>query len=471
VRELRFPARSAEVPHRVANLPYNSLGPLFKGRDVSLVELRQQLRATRCQVIHGLGSRTSGRLHREESILVHGIPPRWVATREVVLAWYDERLMKYPSSVAATWQTTVGQLAWPERGLLNMLAWFAPEPIPVSLLEGVSVDSADARDALSGLVSWSLAGWTAGGDNLTVHRLVQEITRQRLFGGQKESSLAGALKILDAKLPSPDWNQKDWEMWERLASHCRALVGHLSDYVLEPKARRMMNLFAGWLRSRAEYGEAASVFERSLALTEMELGPENPEVAISLNNLAVLYKDQGYYAKAEGLYKRALAIDEKALGPDDESVATTLNNLARLWHAQGQYAKAEPLYERAVAIWKKALGPENAKVAAGFNNLAQLYSAEGQGIKAKPLLTQALAIREKALDPDHPDLATNLNDLAQLYADEGDYAKAEPLLQRAPEDHWPAPSSPLPLKCISHLGGNLSFEKSISTTGSSTIRW
>jgi tetratricopeptide (TPR) repeat protein len=379
--------------------------------------------------------------------------------------------MKYPSSVAATWQTTVGQLAWPERGLLNMLAWFAPEPIPVSLLEGVSVDSADARDALSGLVSWSLAGWTAGGDNLTVHRLVQEITRQRLFGGQKESSLAGALKILDAKLPSPDWNQKDWEMWERLASHCRALVGHLSDYVLEPKARRMMNLFAGWLRSRAEYGEAASVFERSLALTEMELGPENPEVAISLNNLAVLYKDQGYYAKAEGLYKRALAIDEKALGPDDESVATTLNNLARLWHAQGQYAKAEPLYERAVAIWKKALGPENAKVAAGFNNLAQLYSAEGQGIKAKPLLTQALAIREKALDPDHPDLATNLNDLAQLYADEGDYAKAEPLLQRAPEDHWPAPSSPLPLKCISHLGGNLSFEKSISTTGSSTIRW
>jgi hypothetical protein len=38
IRELRFPARSAEAPRRVVNLPYNSLGPLFKGRDAALVD-------------------------------------------------------------------------------------------------------------------------------------------------------------------------------------------------------------------------------------------------------------------------------------------------------------------------------------------------------------------------------------------------------------------------------------------------
>src|SRR5208283_2083214 len=43
IRELRFPARSVEAPRRVVNLPYNSLGPLFKGRDAALVELRQRL--------------------------------------------------------------------------------------------------------------------------------------------------------------------------------------------------------------------------------------------------------------------------------------------------------------------------------------------------------------------------------------------------------------------------------------------
>ena len=57
---------------------------------------------------------------------------RWEATREMVLGWHDERLMQYPSSVATTWQTSVDQLAQPERKLLNILAWLAPEPIPVA---------------------------------------------------------------------------------------------------------------------------------------------------------------------------------------------------------------------------------------------------------------------------------------------------------------------------------------------------
>ena len=51
----------------------------------------------------------------------------------------------------------------------------------------------------------------------------------------------------------------------------------------------------------------------------------------SLNNLAVLYKTEGRYAKAEPLYQRALAIREKALGPEHPDVATSLNNLAALY--------------------------------------------------------------------------------------------------------------------------------------------
>ena len=66
MRELRFPARSAWVPRRVSNLPYNSLGPLFKGRDIALAELGQRLMImtgggrvvglTARQAIHGLGN-------------------------------------------------------------------------------------------------------------------------------------------------------------------------------------------------------------------------------------------------------------------------------------------------------------------------------------------------------------------------------------------------------------------------------
>ena len=62
---------------------------------------------------------------------------------------------------------------------------------------------------------------------------------------------------------------------------------------------------------------------------EKSLGPNHPDVARSLNNLAQLYRDQGRYADAEPLYKRALAIYEKSLGPDHRDVATALSNLAR----------------------------------------------------------------------------------------------------------------------------------------------
>jgi hypothetical protein len=105
---------------------------------------------------------------------------RWDSRKAEVLAWYDKRLMNYSSSVAVTWQTTFEELSHSERKLLNILAWLAPEPISLSLLEGNVVDDADARDALAGLASWSLVRWMADREAVTVHRLVQEITRHRL---------------------------------------------------------------------------------------------------------------------------------------------------------------------------------------------------------------------------------------------------------------------------------------------------
>ncbi len=81
---------------------------------------------------------------------------------------------------------------------------------------------------------------------------------------------------------------------------------------------------------QGNYADAVNQF--SVALQEAEnFGPEHPDVAASLNNLAVLYRDQGKYTEAEPLYQRALAIWEKALGPEHPNVATSLNNLASLY--------------------------------------------------------------------------------------------------------------------------------------------
>ncbi|MGA2078679.1 MAG: tetratricopeptide repeat protein, partial [Terriglobia bacterium] len=110
------------------------------------------------------------------------------------------------------------------------------------------------------------------------------------------------------------------------------------------------------LYGAGKYGRALAVAKKAVEVAEKEFGPEHPNLAASLNNLAALYRLEGQYAQAEPLDKRALAITEKALGPDHPAVATRLNDLALLYRAQGRYAQAEPLDKRALAIREKALG-------------------------------------------------------------------------------------------------------------------
>ena len=87
------------------------------------------------------------------------------------------------------------------------------------------------------------------------------------------------------------------------------------------------------------------------------MGPEHPNTATSLNNLALLYEAQGSYAQAEPLYKRALAIREKVLGPEHPDTAQSLNNLAGLYDSQGSYAQAEPLLQARPGDLGKGAGP------------------------------------------------------------------------------------------------------------------
>jgi hypothetical protein len=57
----------------------------------------------------------------------------WAAHDQAVQGWHDPLLMEYPRSVAATWQTTIDQLGAGERALLRLLAWCAPDPLPLGV--------------------------------------------------------------------------------------------------------------------------------------------------------------------------------------------------------------------------------------------------------------------------------------------------------------------------------------------------
>jgi eukaryotic-like serine/threonine-protein kinase len=183
--------------------------------------------------------------------------------------------------------------------------------------------------------------------------------------------------------------------------------------------------------NQGRYAEAEPLAKRALAAREKTLGPDSPGVAKSLNVLAAVYLHQGKYAEAEPLYRRALAVNEKALGPEHADLAANLNNLGLLFWQQGKYAEAEPLYKRALAINEKALGPDHPVLANSLISLAAIYNQQGKSMEAVPLLKRALAIQEKVLGPDHPGLAPTLIDLGDGYANQGQFVEAEPLLKRA----------------------------------------
>src|SRR4051812_2317858 len=94
-----------------------------------------------------------------------------------------------------------------------------------------------------------------------------------------------------------------------------------------------LNEEVGSLYQQGEYSRATAVAKKALQTAEQTLDPNHPDVATSLNSLALLYTAQAQYTQAEPLLKRSLAIFEKA-GAESAEMATTLNNLAMLYRSQ-----------------------------------------------------------------------------------------------------------------------------------------
>ncbi len=112
--------------------------------------------------------------------------------------------------------------------------------------------------------------------------------------------------------------------------------------------------------------------KRALAIDGHSFGPDHPNVAIHLNNLAALLQDTNRLSEAEPLYRRALAIDEQSFGPDHPNATIHLNNLAALLQDTNRLSEAEPLMRRAMAIAEKSFGLEHPKCAIISENLRLL---------------------------------------------------------------------------------------------------
>ena len=327
--------------------------------------------------------------------------------------------------------------------LLRLLAFFAPSAIPEEIL---TVGAPVLGDRLGPAVSANLplSRMPALRDRLltrdrrtatlSVHRLVQDVLRDRMDESSRMLWAERAVRALN--LAVPEIERLDLDQIDRTLSHLRACTLNIDRFRFSfPEAGRLLDKTGCQLFYLARYDESLLLLDRALALTEAALGSDHPDTARTLNNKAILLQNRADFAGAEPLFRRALEIREATLGPNDPETATSLNNLAVLLQEKGKPSEAEPLHRRALAIREKSLGPDHPSTADSLNNLASLMREQEKLSEAEPLFRRALAIREKGLRPDHPDTAQTLNNLADLLRAQGKLQEAEPLHRRAVAIH------------------------------------
>lgn len=200
-----------------------------------------------------------------------------------------------------------------------------------------------------------------------------------------------------------------------------------------PNVATVLNNLAGLLPDTNRFAEAELLLRRAMKIEEKIYGPDHPWVARKLVNLGALFQDTNRLEEAEPLFRRGLAILERSLGPDHPEVATVLNDLAELLRDTNRLQEAERFYRGALEAWERSLGPDHPNVASALNNLARLLQITNRFREAELFVLRALEIDEKSYGPDHPKVAICLCNLAGLFRETNRLKEAEPLMRRALE--------------------------------------
>ena len=269
--------------------------------------------------------------------------------------------------------------------LLTLCAFLAPDNIPLDAIRDGAAElpeplkRAAARpvafnSAVGALLRYSLA--RRDGEALSIHRLVQAITRDRLPAEEHATWAERAAILMNDALPGFPHDAFDVEvaaLYDRLQPHALAAAEHAEGRgVALEAAARLFNEIGFYRSMRADFTTARAAFQRALTIDEKAFGPDHPNVARDVNNLGMVLQDLGDLDGARKAFQRALAIDEKAFGPDHPNVATRVNNLGGVLQDLGDLDGAGKAFQRALTIFEKVLGPDHPHAQTVRSNLAAL---------------------------------------------------------------------------------------------------
>jgi hypothetical protein len=341
----------------------------------------------------------------------------------------------HPSDVAATLGLALSRLAGDPRavGLLRLLSFLAPEPVPLALLfaadratglpgpvtEAVAPllgDPVAMGDAVTALRRYSLV--TPAGPGLVLaHRLVQAVARNQLTADESELWEKGAASLVEAGVPDQPRLPAAWPASAALLPHARAVLHPASDG---------MSRIARSLGFSGSYTAARDLFQ---LITDARMesdahGPGHPGTLDARHQLAYWTGRAGDATTARDQCAALLPIRERVLGAEHPSTLATRHELARWTGVAGDAAGSRDQFAALLPIRERVLGPEHPDTLTTRGNLARRIGVAGDAAGARDRFAALLPIRERVLGPEHPDTLTTRANLGYFTGAAGDAAGA-----------------------------------------------
>jgi tetratricopeptide (TPR) repeat protein len=302
-------------------------------------------------------------------------------------------------TVATVWSLSMEQAAEREplaRELLGLLAYLAPDRIPVSIFgaeeAGALSNQATLADAIAALRMFSLIGVDADLVTVHVHRLVQVVARAAI-SEDAASAVAVVAQLVFAALP-PRMNEHEGVPAMRpLVDHALAVADHAADH--EPTrllAARLLSAAGNFARITGTFRLAKELFGRAVVVADASrkgVAHREEDRARFLDNYASICAETGDYDTAIATRLEALEIREAVLGPDHELTIKVVANLAGILNDVGRTPEALPLARRA---WDHRCHGAPEVRAWGAHDVAEILLSAGEHEEALGFADEAVRI-------------------------------------------------------------------------------
>jgi class 3 adenylate cyclase len=334
---------------------------------------------------------------------------RFGTRRATLLARGD--VVGYHGRIDTTWALSLERLQAEEPAavqLLEIAAFLAPEPIPLSLfdghpellaepLRGTATDPDALADAVGALVGYSLARRHPHG--FLVHRLVQAVIRQRLPADRRQDTEVRLVSLLAAASPGDPENPGSWPGYAQLSPHVLA-TAPLGDH--SPAGRSLLLDTIRYLHARGDSASSRAVGEPLLDRWRATLGPDHPDTLTAASILALSLNELGEAQPARILGEDTLQRAVQVLGADHPTTLWTAAALTAALVGLGEGEPTRALGEDTLERCRRVLGPDHPTTLWTAVNLTVALILVGDAEAARVLGEDTLGRTRRVLGPDHP---------------------------------------------------------------------